>query len=39
MVKKDQKWEWTERQEKAFKKLKERFMKELVLAAANLDKK
>ena len=23
MVKKDKKWEWTERQEKAFKKLKE----------------
>ena len=25
MVKKDRKWEWTERQEKAFKELKKRF--------------
>ena len=25
MVKKDRKWEWTERQEKVFKKLKKRF--------------
>jgi len=39
MVKKDQKWEWTERQEKVFKKLKERFIKELVLATPDLDKK
>jgi len=39
MVKKDQKWEWTERQEGAFKKLKERFTKELVLVALDLDKK
>ena len=39
MVKKNQKWEWTERQEKAFKKLKERFMKELVLVVLDLDKK
>ena len=27
MVKKDQKWEWKERQEEAFKELKERFTK------------
>ena len=39
MVKKDWKWEWTERQKKMFKKLKERFTKELVLATLNLDKK
>ena len=39
IVKKDQKWEWTEKQEKSFKELKERFTKELVLAALDLDKK
>jgi len=39
MVKKDRKWEWTEKQEKAFKELKKRFMQELVLAAPDLDKK
>ena len=39
IVKKDQKQEQTERQEKAFRKLKERFIKELVLAAQDLDKK
>jgi len=39
MVKKDQKWNWTERQEEAFRRLKEQFTKELVLAAPNLDKK
>ena len=39
MVKKDKKWEWTERQEKVFKELKDRFTKELVLAAPDLDKK
>jgi len=38
-VKKDKKWEWTERQEKAFRKLKEQFTKEPVLAALDLDKK
>ena len=38
MVKKDKKWEWTERQEKAFKELKEQFTKELVLAAPDIDK-
>ena len=39
MVKKDKKWNWTERQEKAFKELKEQFTKELVLAAPDIDKK
>ena len=39
LVKKDKKWEWTEREEKAFIKLKERFTKEPVLAALDIDKK
>jgi len=39
MVKKDRKWEWTEKQEKVFKRLKEKFTKELVLAVLDLDKK
>jgi len=39
MVKKDKKWDLTERQEKAFRELKERFTKELVLAALGIDKK
>jgi len=39
MVKKDKKWNWTERQEKAFRELKERFTKEPVLAVPDLDKK
>jgi len=39
LVKKDKRWEWTEREEKAFKELKERFTKELVLAAPDIDKK
>jgi len=39
MVRKDQKWEWIEKQEKVFGELKEKFTKELVLAALNLDKK
>jgi len=38
IVKKDQKWEWTERQEKVFGELKKRFTKELVLAAPDLNK-
>ena len=39
MVKKDKKWDWTEKQEKVFKKLKEQFTKEPVLAASDIDKK
>jgi len=39
LVKKDKRWEWTEREEKAFKELKERFTKEPVLAAPDIDKK
>ena len=39
MVKKDQKWNWTEKQEEVFRELKKRFTKELVLVASNLDKK
>jgi len=39
IIRKDQKWEWTERQEEVFKKLKEKFTKEPVLAALDLDKK
>ena len=38
-MRKDQKWEWTERQEEAFRKLKKRFTKKLVLAALDLNKK
>ena len=39
LVKKDKKWEWTEREEKAFTELKERFTREPVLAALDIDKK
>jgi len=39
LVKKDKKWKWTEREEKAFKELKEKFTKEPVLAAPDIDKK
>jgi len=39
LVKKDKKWDWTEREEKAFRELKERFTKEPVLAAPDIDKK
>ena len=39
MVRKDQKWEQTEKQEKAFGELKEKFTKELALAVPDLDKK
>jgi len=39
MVKKDKKWDWTEKQKKAFRELKEWFTKEPVLAAPDLDKK
>ena len=38
-VKKDRKWEWIEKQERAFKELKKRFMQKPVLAAPDLDKK
>ena len=39
IVKKDQKQDWTERQEKVFRELKKQFTKELVLVAPDLDKK
>ena len=39
MVKKNKKWEWIEKQEKAFKELKKRFTEELVLVVPDLDKK
>ena len=39
LVKKEQKWDWTEKQEKAFGELKENFTKEPVLAVPDLDKK
>ena len=39
LVKKDQKWNWMEKQKEAFKELKKRFTKEPVLAAPDLDKK
>ena len=39
MVKKDKKWIWTEKQEEAFKELKKRFVKKLVLAVLDLDLK
>ena len=38
-VKKDKRWEWTEKQEEAFKELKKRFTEEPVLAAPDIDKK
>jgi len=38
-VKKDKKWEWTEKQEEVFKELKKRFMEEPVLATPDIDKK
>ena len=37
MVKKDQKWDWIERQEEMFRELKERFTKEPLLAVLDLD--
>ena len=38
-VRKDKKWEWTEKQEEAFKELKKRFIEKPVLAAPDIDKK
>jgi len=39
MTKKDVKWNWKERQQRVFEKLKERFMTEPVLITPDLDKK
>jgi len=39
IVKKNQKWNWTEKQKKTFRELKGRFIKEPVLAVPDLDKK
>ena len=39
LVKKDKKWEWTEKQEETFKELKEQFTKKPVLAAPDINKK
>jgi len=38
-VKKDRKWEWINKQKRAFEELKKRFTEELVLAAPDIDKK
>ena len=39
MVKKDRKWEWTEKQKRAFEELTKKLTQELVLTAPDLDKK
>ena len=39
IVKKDRKWEWTEKQKKAFEELKKKFTQEPVLVVPDLDKK
>ena len=39
IIKKDKKWDWTEKQEKVFRELKKQFIKKPVLAVLNLDKK
>ena len=39
MTRKENKWSWGERQQKAFEELKERFTTEPVLVAPDLDKK
>ena len=39
LVKKDKKWVWTDKEEKAFQKLKEQFTKKPVLAAPDINKK
>ena len=38
LVKKDQKWDWMEKQEKAFRKLKKKFTKESVSVVLDLNK-
>jgi len=38
MTRKENKWNWGERQQKAFEELKERFMMEPVLVTPDLDK-
>ena len=38
MTRKENKWNWEERQQKSFEKLKERFMTEPVLVTLDLDK-
>ena len=38
-VKKNRKWEWTNKQERAFEELKKRFTEELVLATPDINKK
>ena len=38
MTRKNRKWNWGERQQKAFEELKKRFMIELVLVTPDLDK-
>jgi len=38
MTRKENKWNWRERQQKAFEELKERFTTELVLVIPDLDK-
>ena len=39
IIKKDRKWEWTEKQKETFEELKKRFTQEPVLVAPDLDKK
>ena len=39
LVKKDKKWEWAEKEERAFGELKRKFTEEPVLVAPDLDKK
>jgi len=39
MMRKDKKWKWIGKQEKAFEELKRRFTEKLVLVAPDLDKK
>ena len=38
-MRKDQKWNWTEKQKEVFRELKEKSTKELVLAVPDLNKK